>query len=106
MVALIVVCGSSLLYFRHLLEEVAKARIVLFQVFLIVPIGIVAKLGAKSLRTAAVDADEQWDGDDDLDDAWDPQQAAAGGAPPQEITYLAAACGPSLSWLARPSGWY
>lgn len=45
-----------------------------------VPVGIVAKLGAKTLRTKALEADEQGDADDDLEDAWDPQQAAAGGA--------------------------
>lgn len=125
MVALICVCSTVLVYFRHLLEEVAKARIVLFkararphssespaaaattcapsflcsgeprrhvhrnrtasartQVFLIIPMAIVAKLGAKSLRTAAIDAEEQGDAEDDLDDAWDAQQAAAGGARP------------------------
>lgn len=48
--------------------------------FLIIPTEIVSKLGSKSLRTAAIDADEQGDAEDDSEDAWDPQQAAAGAA--------------------------
>lgn len=77
MIAMLGVTAAALAYFRQVLETVARARVTLFSVFLLVPMPVVAALAAKALKTGA-----EAKGMEEEDDAWDPQLAAGGGSPP------------------------